>query len=215
MMIIYTLTLILAGIVLGIYFKSLYLKRSKINSEKSKNDKDKRVFYEVLENLYKDKCRFKIRINNQVTISTQLEELGEIDIYYFIKEPKIALFKGENCIHTTTNMDRDIIDSIINFINQRYSNEIHDIVTFLGITYSKPEIEKMLGVNWEDFQKTMNKVISMTDPTVSREHEIFGNQDSEEDIYNVDDILDKIGRFGMKSLTNDEKRFLDEYSSGY
>lgn len=211
---IYTLTILLS-ITLGVYFNNLYLKRSKDNSEKSKKDKDKKAFDEVLENLYKDKCRFKIRINNQVTITTQLEELGEIDIYYFIKEPKIALFKGENCVYTTINIDKDVIDSIINFINQKYSSEILDVVSFLGITYSKPEIEKMLGVKWEDFQETMNKVISMTDPTISGDREVFGKQDNEEeDIYSLDDILDKIGRFGMKSLTNDEKRFLDEYSRG-
>jgi hypothetical protein len=82
------------------------------------------------------------------------------------------------------------------------------VVNFFGIIYTKSELEKAIGVKWEDFQRTMNRIYEESKDSGSINNNAFSNEIN----YDIDDILDKISRFGINSLTIEERTFLDEYS---
>jgi hypothetical protein len=121
----------------------------------------------------------------------------------------IAIFKGVECIYTSNGVDRSVIESIITQINYLHRTQINNVVNLFGIIYWKNDIERMLGVKWEDFQVSLNKILEMSG---GKEQNLDNDNHDEEDVFEIDDILDKIGRFGMNSLTIEERKFLDDYS---
>jgi hypothetical protein len=193
---------------LGLYANGYFQRKKDKYSEKKRIDKIQSKFDEILKNISKGRSNFKTRLNSTVYISSYLQEYGSVDIVYMIDKDDVAIFKDTNCIYTSNNIDRNTISDIVNLINIKHRDEINDVVNFFGIIYTKSELEKAIGVKWEDFQRTMNRIYEESKDSSVINNNAFSNEIN----YDIDDILDKISRFGINSLTIEERTFLDEYS---
>lgn len=165
-------------------------------------------FSEVLENLKSGNTMFKNRFNNVCYISTYISDHGSVDIVYLQDSKEVSIFKESKCLYTQSEADKKIISEIIISIQEEHNFEINNVINFFGILLNKTKLEQSLGVKWEKFIETMNKVLEMSKKeTIDDDDDVFVNE-----ILDIDDILDKIGRFGINSLTIEERKFLDEYS---
>ena len=71
------------------------------------------IFQSVLDNLYTNKTSFVSRINGTVTIMTELDKIGMVNIVYLMDRRDIAIFKGDKCIYTSDSIDKSLVDQII------------------------------------------------------------------------------------------------------
>jgi hypothetical protein len=191
---------------LGLYANGYIQRKRDKKFEKKRIEKIQSKYEEILENILIGKSKFKTRLNSTTYISSYLKEHGSVDIVYIMNKEDVAIFKGVDCIYTSTGVNQDIINKIVKSIKNKHGNEIDDVVNFFGIIYTKSELEKAIGVKWDDFQKSMNKIYEMSKDSV------IDNEFIDDINYDIDDILDKISRFGMNSLTIEERKFLDDYS---
>jgi hypothetical protein len=195
--------IILSCIFLGFQLKSIidtlsYREREK-KRVKLKND----IFKEILLNL--KNSTFKSRLNNTVYISTNLKSEGDVDLVYLIDKINVYIFKDDNCIYTSDDIDKEIIDSIIEFISNKFEKEINDIVSVFGITFNRIEFENHFGIKIEELKKRSE---------IKTESDIDQIYHENEMKFDIDEILDRINVVGIKNLTQSELKFLKEYSSG-
>lgn len=166
------------------------------------------IFQNVLDNLYTNKTSFISRINNTVTIMTELNEVGVVNVVYLMDRRDIAIFKGDKCIYTSDSIDKSVVDEIIVGVDVFYKHEINDVVNVMGMVFSRDEFENKFKIKVEDMKKGMFGGFpkeEMSDiEKIKRQNEIK---------FNIDDILDRITSVGIENLTPDEKRFLDSYNN--
>jgi hypothetical protein len=166
------------------------------------------IFQNVLDNIYTNKTSFASRINNTVTVKTDLNGIGLMNIVYLMDRQDIALFVEDKCIYTSDSVDKSLIEQIIVGLNIFYKNEINDVVNVLGMVFSRDEFENKFRVKVDDIKKGMfgdyprEKVSDIE--KIKRQNEIK---------FNIDDILDRITSVGIENLTPEEKRFLDSYKN--
>jgi hypothetical protein len=166
------------------------------------------IFQNVLDNLYTNKTSFISRINNTVTIMTELNEVGVVNVVYLMDRRDIAIFKGDKCIYTSDSIDKSVVDEIIVGVDVFYKHEINDVVNVMGMVFSRDEFENKFKIKVEDMKKGMFGGFpkeEMSDiEKIKRQNEIK---------FNIDDILDRITSVGIENLTPEEKRFLDSYNN--
>ena len=56
------------------------------------------IFQSILDNIYTNKTSFISRINGTVTIMTELNTIGMVNVVYLMDRHDIAIFKGDKCI---------------------------------------------------------------------------------------------------------------------
>jgi hypothetical protein len=200
--------IILSSIFLGFQLKSIIDNISNIRKEKKRVKLKNDVFKEILLNL--KNSTFKSRLNNTVYISTNLKSEGDIDLIYLIDKINVHIFKDDNCIYTSDDVDREIIDSIIEFILNKFEKEINDVVNVFGITFNRIEFENHFGIKMEDLKRG----IKTDDLNLIDQSDIDQIYHENEMKFDIDEILDRINVVGIKNLTQAELKFLKEYSSG-
>ncbi len=197
--------IIISSVFLGIsinrWWSSLINNRDK---KKKINNKNKK-FEEILNNLKSTpvSARFNNRLNTAVYIETTSTGKGKVDLIYFIDKNDIAVFKDEDCLYTSEDVDKKIIDEIIVSIIKRFDNDINDVVSVLGITFSRKDFEKTFGLKTEDIKKLLN--------FEQNESEIDKIYFENEMKYDIDEILDRINIVGIHNLTKAELEFLRKY----
>jgi hypothetical protein len=166
------------------------------------------IFQSVLDNLYTNKTSFVSRINGTVTIMTELDKIGMVNIVYLMDRRDIAIFKGDKCIYTSDSIDKSLVDEIIVGLEIFYKHEINDVVNIMGMVFSRDEFENKFKIKVEDMKKGMFGGFpkeEMSDiEKIKRQNEVK---------FNIDDILDRITSVGIENLTPEEKRFLDSYNN--
>lgn len=189
--------------ILGFLFKAFVdgIKATSAAMKIKKNTEQK--YKQVLRRIRKGKSAFKTRVNNTVYINTNLHETGEVDVILFLDTKKVAIFKNNECLHTSDAINDELKNEIVKEIEERYAVEIEDVVELLGNKISRKEIdEKMndiLNTRLEDLFQYPNTNES------EKQEETYTQED-------VEAIFDKITKGGMASITEDEKRILDDYS---
>jgi hypothetical protein len=198
-MLVTIVSLLCIGFLIGFNIRnvvSFYENKKKIDTLNKK-------FLNILNELESGRSKFRTRFSNSVYINISLEEYGKVDIVYMIDKNDIAIFKGSDCILTTHSVDRKIVDNIIYKIKRIHDNDINDIVNIFGLIMNRKEFENLTKVKIEDFGKIKyDNELSDIDKIVK----------SNESKFNIDDILDKISSIGIESLSNDERKFLEDYS---
>lgn len=180
----------------------IYLEQ--VESEKLTN-KVNGIYSNLLENIYSDKTVFISRINNTVSIETNIEDEGLLNIMYMMDKKDVAIFKSDKCIYTSELLDDNILDEVITAIDTYHNDKILDTVNMMGLIFSREDFEKKFNVKVEDLQKNMygpNQEVSDIDRI----------KNENENKYNIDDILERITSVGIENLTPDEKEFLDNYN---
>ena len=166
------------------------------------------IFQSVLDNLYTNKTSFVSRINGTVTIMTELNKIGMVNVVYLMDRRDIAIFKGDKCIYTSDPIDKSLVEEIIVGVEVFYKHEINDIVNVLGMVFSRDEFESKFKIKVEDIKKGMfghspKEEVSDIEK-IKRQNEVK---------FNIDDILDRITSVGIENLTPEEKKFLDSYNN--
>lgn len=158
-------------------------------------------FKQIQLNITRGKSEFKNRVNNTVFIKSSLEEHGEVDVVYMMDTKDIAIFQFDKCIYTSVSIEKNVVDDIAFVIEKRFDKQINDVVEVLGFKFYRPDFEKTFNIDSEQLK-------SMKPPT----SDIEKIQEENDSKFDIDDILDKIGKKGMDSLSTKEKLFLEDYS---
>jgi hypothetical protein len=207
---VYSNTTIVAIIIvffgLGYLFNNLLRKIIDVYNEKNYKKEIDNIFQSILDNIYTNKTSFNSRINNTVSVMTELSEIGSVNIVYLMDRKDIAVFKGDKCIYTSDSVEKKLVDEIISGVEIFYKHEINDVVNVMGMVFSRDEFEKKFGVKVEDMKKmSFGQKEEMSDiDKIKKRNEVK---------FDIDDILDRIGSVGIENLTPEERKFLDNYNN--
>jgi hypothetical protein len=205
------LLILFVGVILGGLLKDWLNKLSqKTTHNKLILDRNKQ-FKEILEKVNNKKSRFKTRINNTIYIGVKLEDYGKVDIIYLSdkKENQLNIFKGDKLIMTSDLVDKVLLDEIIFSINKVHYNKIVDVVDILGLVFYREDFERSFGVSLQELKDNSMNMMKPINEDQSDIQKIINNNNSKLDI---DDILDRINKVGIKNLTEEEKEFLNKYN---
>lgn len=191
---------------LGYLFNNLLRKILDVYNEKNYKKEIDNIFQSILDNIYTNKTSFNSRINNTVSVMTELSEIGSVNIVYLMDRKDIAVFKGDKCIYTSDSVEKKLVDEIISGVEIFYKHEINDVVNVMGMVFSRDEFEKKFGVKVEDMKKmSFGQKEEMSDiDKIKKRNEVK---------FDIDDILDRIGSVGIENLTPEERKFLDNYNN--
>lgn len=198
--------ILLGGICLGYLLNNLVRKILDFYQERNYKKEINDIFQGILDNIYTHKTSFNSRINNTVSVMTELESLGSINIVYMMDRKDIAVFKGDKCIYTSDSAEQTIVDEIIMGVEIFYKHEINDVVNVMGMVFSRDEFEKKFGVKVDDIKKgTFSPKEELSDvEKIKKRNEVK---------FNIDEILDRISSVGIENLTPEERNFLDNYNN--
>jgi hypothetical protein len=177
-----------------------------INRKKEKKDIDNQ-FSQLLTNIKVDKVKFKNRVNNTVYLETKLNDYGDVNIIYFMDSGDIAIFKGSKCIFHPDTVDISMKNNITELIVRKYNKDINDVVEVLGFVFYRREFEKSFNI---DLESDKNKP---SESNFKEESDIDKILKKNNNKFDIDEILDKINKFGIEKLTDDEKNFLKKYKN--
>ncbi len=189
------------GILIGGFTTKLLSKYSDKLQREKLIDNINSQYKQILRSVSKGEAKFKNRVNNTVFISSNLKEHGDVDVIYMMDNKDIAIFKNNKCIYTSESVNSEVVKDITVTIDNRYQNQINDVVDILGFKFYREEFEKSF--------KGEIKSLDMTKLDLSDIDKIKNENDSK---FTINDVLDKISKSGMDSLTFEERIFLDEYS---
>jgi len=199
--------ILLGGICLGYLLNNLVRKILDVYQERNYKKEINDIFQGILDNIYTHKTSFNSRINNTVSVMTELENLGSINIVYLMDRKDIAVFKGDKCIYTSDSAEKTLVEEIIMGVEIFYKHEINDVVNVMGMVFSRDEFEKKFGVKVEDIKKGnfggLKEEMSDIEKIKKRNSVKF----------NIDEILDRISSVGIENLTPEERNFLDNYNN--
>jgi hypothetical protein len=195
------------GVILGAkVYKAMVENNIKKENEKL-IDNINNQFSQILKNITTGLSKFKSRINSTVHIETNLGEHGNIDIIYLLDKNDIAIFQGPKCLYTSDKVDKEIVSNITKTIDILYKKEISEVINFFGLVLSKDEFEKQFKIDVDDVQNLVKKLSTDNiDSEISEIDKIVGENQTK---FDVDEILDKISKYGIEFLTTEEKQFLD------
>ena len=102
------------------------------------------------------------------------------------------MYQGGDCIASSRQISKKISDSIIKYIDENFNKEINEDIVDVGGYLVSPSYIEEVNSNFNE-----------------EEYEEY--EEEYEKTLNLDDILDKINKEGLKSLTQDELDFLNNY----
>jgi hypothetical protein len=188
----------LGGLIMGSMIQKLVTKYSENLAKNRMIDMITKQFKQILSNIARGKSEFKNRVNNTVFLSSSLEDHGDVDIVYMMDSKEIAIFKESKCIYTSSTIKDTVLEDIVFTIEKRYKTQINDVVEVLGFKFYRPDFEKTFNVTPDQLKGEVSDIDKIQDENKKR--------------FDIDEILDKIGKQGMSSLSDEEKSFLDGYS---
>lgn len=199
--------IILSSIFLGMSINKWWVSiTTNITLKKKKEEKNKK-FVQILENLKSNptKAEFKSRVNGAIYIQTEISEHNKVDLIYLVDKDDVAIFKNDDCLFTSEDIERKTIDEIIKVIRAKFENQINDVVSVLGITFGREEFERAFGLKSEDIKKLFN--FSQSESEIDKIY--FDNEMK----YDIDEILDRINIVGINNLTKAELDFLRKWGN--
>jgi hypothetical protein len=195
----------LLGVAIGVRLTDLiHNMRLKKQNDDILKDRTKQ-FDEILTKVSTGKSRFKTRVNQTSYISVKLTDHGKVNVVYLMDKKDIAIFKEDKCLYTSDLVDDDLISNIITSIENRHGWRIADVVNVLGFVFYREDFEKSFGMKFEDISSSLGM-------KPQSESEIDNIVNKNETKFDIDEVLDKIGKLGIEMLSKEEREFLDNYS---
>ena len=153
------------------------------------------------------KALFISRINNTVVIDMRIKELDVVNLIYLMDKNIVCIFKDNQCLYTTDSINKGLQSDILNELNDKFNKEINDVIDVMGMVISK-----------EEFQNKIKEISNLAKNNIDIEellkdkNETETIEDDNELKHDIDEILDKINKHGLKSLNYSEIDFLNNYS---
>lgn len=200
---------LLWGIVIGLISYHYYSKiKRNLLDKKILNDISLN-FKEVLKNIKRGRAVFVSRINQTVIVDTKLSALDIVNVVYLMDKGVLCIFKDNQCLYTTESIDTDLTSELLMEINEKFNNQINDVVNIMGMTISKEEFQ----LKMEEMKKwNMNNPNAINDMDIEQKSDIDEIKNENENKFDTDEILDKINKFGIESLSNEELNYLNNQS---
>lgn len=203
-MIIYIFSMVIAG-ALGFIANMILMKKIekdlKVSFEKENSD----IFKEVIKCILNKKSVFKTRFMNNVHLKVNLKNHGIIDLNYYMDSGEILLFKDSKLKYQSKNISANLLSETINAITTIYKSEINDIAYIFGIIVYRKDFERMVNMELSQFNKAISKVFD-------KENNLDNFYIKKEKDFDLDEILDKINKYGISSLNIEEKKYLDSFN---
>lgn len=190
-----------AGVKLTDLIHKMRLKKQEDDILKDRN----KQFNEILTKVSTGKSRFKTRVNQTVYVSVKLKDHGKVNVVYLMDKKDIAIFKEDKCLYTSDLIDANLINDIITSIENRHGWRIADVVNVLGFVFYREDFEKSFGMKFEDISSSLGM-------KPQSDSEIDNIVNKNETKFDIDEVLDKIGKLGIEMLSKEEREFLDNYS---
>lgn len=191
---------------IGAYAKKISARRDRI-----------RQFSEAIENVASGRSVFVSRVNQVAMIDMKVTDYGVVNLAYMMDKNEVVMFKDSKALFSTSTSDmKEISEKLIGEIMKAHGEQIGDVVNVMGVTISREEIESQLKMNMKDIEdlfkgtaQSLSENMMKMDAEMSDVEMIIEENETKLDI---DSILDKINRSGMKSLTKEELDFLKKQS---
>jgi hypothetical protein len=204
--ILFIITAFIMGMAAGLKLAE-FISNKKIQKQNDDILKDRQnQFNEILTKLSTGKTRFKTRVNQTVYISVKLKDHGKVNLLYLMDKKDIAIFKEDKCLYTSDQVDQNLLIDIITSIENRHGWKIEDVVNVLGFVFYREDFEKSFGMKFDDISKSLGMRQQQSDSEIDN---IVNNNETK---FDIDEVLDKIGKLGIEMLSEEEKEFLDNYS---
>jgi hypothetical protein len=166
-------------------------------------------FKEVLTNLKKNNAVFVSRVNHTVIVDTRLSNLDIVNLVYLMDKGILCIFKNNQCLYTTESIDTDLASELLMEINDKFNNQINDVIDIMGMTISKEEFQ----LKMDEMKKwNLNNPNALQDMDLSPNSDVDEINEQNKNKFDTDEILDKINKFGIKSLSHDELNYLNNQS---
>jgi hypothetical protein len=200
---------LLWGMVIGIISYYYYFKiKKKFIDKKILNDISLK-FKEVLKNIKKGRAVFVSRVNQTVIVDTKLSTLDVVNIVYLMDKGVLCIFKDSQCLYTTESIDTDLASELLMEINDKFNNQINDVVNIMGMTISKEEFQ----IKMEEMKKwNLNNPNAINDMDIDQKSDIEEIKNENKNKFDTDEILDKINKSGIESLSIEELNYLNNQS---
>jgi hypothetical protein len=204
--ILFIITAFLLGMASGLKLAE-FISNKKIQKQNDDILKDRQEQYsEILTKLSTGKTRFKTRVNQTVYISVKLKDHGKVNLLYLMDKKDVAIFKEDKCLYTSDQVDQNLLTDIITSIENRHGWKIEDVVNVLGFVFYREDFEKSFGMKFDDISKSLGMRQQQSDSEIDN---IVNNNETK---FDIDEVLDKIGKLGIEMLSEEEREFLDNYS---
>lgn len=192
------------GTAFGLFIAfSVILISSQLKLRKSKKEYTA-VYTEVRNSIGTNYMRFNNRVNNTVVFKVRTQSYGSFDLILFLDKNEINLLKNNNLIYTSNMfieksklVDQNLIDDIIYEIDSEYP-EMNDVIQIQGNLIDRMSFEKMKDEHRKIYTNSYNENKFDNDPKEKK--------------FNLDDILDKINKVGLKGLSSEELQYLKDQS---
>ena len=176
-----------------------------------RKDREKQ-FAETIECIKEGRSVFVSRLNMTSMVDLKLKDYGKVNIVYLMDKKIFCIFKEGRCLHSTEGMKGDTPQKLEEAMMLEYGKQIKDVVQVLGVTISREELESQVR-KFEEELKGMNLGEANLGEIANEEESDVQKIISEnESMLDVDSILDKINRVGIKKLTKEEIEFLNSQS---
>jgi uncharacterized protein YneF (UPF0154 family) len=204
--ILFIITAFIMGMAAGLKLAE-FISNKKIQKQNDDILKDRQEQYsEILTKLSTGKTRFKTRVNQTVYISVKLKDHGKVNLLYLMDKKDIAIFKEDKCLYTSDQVVQNLLTDIITSIENRHGWKIEDVVNVLGFVFYREDFEKSFGMKFDDISKSLGMRQQQSDSEIDN---IVNNNETK---FDIDEVLDKIGKLGIEMLSEEEREFLDNYS---
>jgi hypothetical protein len=200
---------LLWGMVTGIISYHYYSKIKRDLLDKKILNNISLNFKEVLTNIKKGRAVFVSRVNQTVIVDTKLSSLDIVNIVYLMDKGVLCIFKDNQCLYTTESIDTDLTSELLMEINDKFNNQINDVVNIMGMTISKEEFQ----IKMEEMKKwNLNNPNSINDMDIDQKSDIEEIKNENKNKFDTDEILDKINKSGIESLSIEELNYLNNQS---
>lgn len=175
--------------------------------EEIQNEKDREIVFKlVYESIKSGNSIFNNRLSDVVYIRTTTTKTGIIDLIYEMSKRQILLVKDNTIIYTSDLIDTSITNDIIEVIHMFHNNEINNVVNFFGYLFHRTQLEYKTNLKIDELNNIINNI------SIGEKSDVDIIIQENEKMLDIDEILDKISKYGIDSLTKDEKNYLDNYS---
>ena len=135
--------------------------------------------------------KFSSRYNNTVTFLVSTTFKGKVDLVFFLDKSDFRILSKGEFILGTEHADKKIIEDLCLKLEESYDKDLKDCVKVMGHIVDR-------------------KTVKLVNPNVTFPP-AFPEDEVEESNFTIDGVLDRITQVGMENLTDDEKRFLEQY----
>lgn len=180
----------LVGLATGAVSHMLFLELRRSRAAAAERGKEEAQFASVMDN--KDKLVFSRRVGDLVFF-----DYLDKSLIVNVKTSALYIFQGDQCLVTSNAIqERRVVRGLLDFLNESFGAQIEDCVVVNGVAYSRRMIEFYTGY-----------LQSSTSGLKDHLERMSGTQ-AEQPPMSVDQILDKISRQGLSSLSREEMEFL-------